>query len=1280
MRELRKDVDSGLESTKEELDNMDEMKIEDVLMGLKGLKQEEVFSFLGKNNFTPAETEMSSTGFSGYDHLPTVDSVEIEQLQLSLSAHLDGIQGSIGHVFASKTDPKSKMKNEQKSAINIFECTPKPQPVVSEWLTEDSQYQRVSSSWPNEEEIIATNIGEELICTSNPEEDDFQCLPNNTYMIQSSTDRVELPDQPIYPSLDMSDDEEDVYSFDQRDDETWTPKIKIKINEVKPQRPTRNRKQNSAVAKYLKAAARKRADPAPIILESSSSSLLPPCYPPISSECVVESSPSTFSSFSSPSTSESLSSPQVPARRGRKAKPKPSPKGHKLHLRTDFKGSRLIPPKTCKLLQTSRSAVVAALQPGAPAKQQRVKADGNHTPSTSSPSNAEKKVPSSHITKLLVLLYLKMAASKDHAEYYTVYACDGKMLKIECKENYVINLIRANYGRYSITVCNDNGSTDWSVNCMSHRSFTILQGRCNQKRNCSVSASTSLFDDPCPGTVKYLEAHYACTLASASSPATRSTPPWLMTSPPSVWMTPKSFTLHSETSTVASSATTSATTLSSTKAEPKNNEPEEIDWILPNTPSLPVESSSEIEVAVPRVTSDEMSSSTEMTVLPNYDEKIPMCKPTIARNLSWNWTSGGDVSVQPCPGGATGLARWRCQIIPENQAIRYPDTPDLSECKSMWLNSLESRINEKDPLLKIATDLCQVTENKMLFGGDMLTTVKIIHEIAQKMQSDIQTFSDYHQREEMVSELLQSAVQVGSNLLDASQQASWKDLSYKEQVRVASSLLIGLEENSFLLAETMTRERVVTHCMKNILLSVQILEVKNVVNEHFPTYTVTEKCSLKVNNWLQLDKSSLLENSDSGLVRLVYTAFDTLETVLKAQPNNPEEKKINSKVLSASLGKGRHIQLAQPVELCLEHLQTENVSNPTCVFWDYSEKEWSEEGCFLVATNKTHTICRCAHLTNFAILVDIRPTTFSDGSMSVTSLILLFVALLILMVVGGFLFARYLRKQHTRKEYGSATFASDDGDWLRKCYGCCRTSAESEKTLNYKEPRPALYGNATMQSMASVADNDGVAIYATQVIAHASNTIPRSYMAENSIESHYQTSHLKLNHNYPTYNRNGSIRKIREARRLEHLENTLQQRNKKLASGSLRSNSPRSHTYSEIASASHRSDPVYEEIEREREHCGQISDISDEDAKRNSDMSRQSSKSYGDHRPLIPYNAVTDQNFHAVLDAAYRQQLKEHSARTVSVLDGQTVVCHLQQSDPRIYHKSVSHALPPHHF
>ncbi|XKL59203.1 hypothetical protein PGB90_000219 [Kerria lacca] len=863
-----------------------------------------------------------------------------------------------------------------------------------------------------------------------------------------------------------------------------------------------------------------------------------------------------------------------------------------------------------------------------------------------------------------------MTITKDHSEYYTAYVCDGKNLKIECKEGYVINLIRANYGRYSITVCNDNGSTDWSVNCMSHRSYSILQARCSQKRNCTVPASTSLFDDPCPGTMKYLEAHYACVSATASSSTPRPTPPWLMTSPPSIWITAKALTIHPEIVSSTQTVSTMPTTVSSTKIQPPV-ESVENDWISTNTIFPVSQSSSDSEFIVPHVTNNEIqSSSTESLLFPEH-ENVPLCKPIIVRNLSWNWTFGGEVSVQPCPGGATGLARWRCQKISQNLAIRFPDTPDLSQCRSMWLNSLESRINEEDSLTKIAAELCQVTESKILFGGDMLTTVKIIRDLAHKMAKNIQTFPDYRQREAMVYELLQSAAMVGSNLLDMSQQPSWKDLSHKEQMRVVSSLLIGLEENSFLLADTVIRKKVVTHCMKNILLSVQVLEMRSVANEIFPTYTVTENCSLRINNWLQLQRSSLLQNSEGGLVRLVYTAFDTLEHILKIQPNNREEKKINSKVLSASLGKGRHIQLNQPVILCLQHLQTENVSNPTCVFWDYTQNIWSEEGCTLVSTNETHTICRCNHLTNFAILVDVKAMPGADHRLSLSVLMLIIGVVLAFTILGIVLLVKYVRKHNARKDYGS-TFVQES-EWFTKCFGCCQSSSESEKTLNCKEPRPALYGNPTMQSMTSM-DNENAAICQTH-ITHPSNTITRSYLNESGIESHYPSPQIKLNYN-STYSRNGSIRKIKEARRLEHLENTLQHRNKK--AGTLRSNSPRSHTYSEIAAGSSRSDPVYEEIEREREHCSQISDISDEDAKRNSDMSRQSSKSYGDHRPLIPYNPVTDRSFHAALDAAYRQQLKEHSARTVSVLDGQTVICHLQQSEPRIYHKSVSHS--PHHY
>lgn len=111
------------------------------------------------------------------------------------------------------------------------------------------------------------------------------------------------------------------------------------------------------------------------------------------------------------------------------------------------------------------------------------------------------------------------------------------------------------------------------------------------------------------------------------------------------------------------------------------------------------------------------------------------------------------MKVQPCPGGATGLARWRCVPIPnkhysgtgvdsnEKYATRwYPETPDLSECRSVWLNSLESRVNEGESLIAITNDLSQVTSSKTLYGGDMMTTTKIIKKMAQKMAVDIQTF------------------------------------------------------------------------------------------------------------------------------------------------------------------------------------------------------------------------------------------------------------------------------------------------------------------------------------------------------------------------------------------------------------------------------------------------------------------------------------------------------------------------------------------------------------
>lgn len=128
-----------------------------------------------------------------------------------------------------------------------------------------------------------------------------------------------------------------------------------------------------------------------------------------------------------------------------------------------------------------------------------------------------------------------------------------------------------------------------------------------------------------------------------------------------------------------------------------------------------------------------------------------------------------------------------------------------------------------------------------------------------------------------------------------------------------------------------------------------------------------------------------------------------------------------------------------------------------------------------------------------------------------------------------------------------------------------------------------------------------------------------------------------------------------------------------------RAASPYNHTYTEIREArghhpighhGHDDDPVYEEIERTSEI--QVSDMSDEDGKRQSDMSRQSSRSYGDHRPLISVSGEGSGSCSGAGGWDRDRYLPATSARTVAVLDGETVVCHLEPDQTHHAHTLYS--------
>ena len=160
------------------------------------------------------------------------------------------------------------------------------------------------------------------------------------------------------------------------------------------------------------------------------------------------------------------------------------------------------------------------------------------------------------------------------------------------------------------------------------------------------------------------------------------------------------------------------------------------------------------------------------------------------------------------------------------------------------------------------------------------------------------------------------------------------------------------------------------------VLSIRVMQSRNAHRQVFPSVETIESWQSS-GDLIILSPESILQNGNNGAVRVIFTAYNQLDQILIPIKNSNhrwnEDKRrfINSRIIAASLGRGRHIELPQPVQITFKHLNDVDPSRvrPECVYWDYVSNAWSDEGCHAVMSNITHTQCSCNHLTNFALLM-----------------------------------------------------------------------------------------------------------------------------------------------------------------------------------------------------------------------------------------------------------------------------------------------------------------------
>ncbi|KAL6482076.1 hypothetical protein MHYP_G00101560 [Metynnis hypsauchen] len=90
------------------------------------------------------------------------------------------------------------------------------------------------------------------------------------------------------------------------------------------------------------------------------------------------------------------------------------------------------------------------------------------------------------------------------------------------------------------------------------------------------------------------------------------------------------------------------------------------------------------------------------------------------------------------------------------------------------------------------------------------------------------------------------------------------------------------------------------------------------------------------------------------------------------------EKTMMSTVVSATLIKVNNVQFSTPVNFTLKHISVFKPDGKLfCVYWNISE--WIVDGCYLLQSNISHSVCSCVHLSTFALIMQTNPGQEDKG-------------------------------------------------------------------------------------------------------------------------------------------------------------------------------------------------------------------------------------------------------------------------------------------------------------
>ncbi|KAI9565575.1 hypothetical protein GHT06_009367 [Daphnia sinensis] len=344
------------------------------------------------------------------------------------------------------------------------------------------------------------------------------------------------------------------------------------------------------------------------------------------------------------------------------------------------------------------------------------------------------------------------------------------------------------------------------------------------------------------------------------------------------------------------------------------------------------------------------------------------------------WEAHADEKVyKDCPNGLTGIASWTCNFSGQWMT----PTPDLSNCTNPVIeNSINQANNEIENggnPSQALDSLSSVLKQNELGSGDIIQVDQTVRLAIDKQTQLLAAISDPNSKDISSKNFTNSVTDV-SNVLLGNELAFW-GLESNARSGAIDQVQKNMDDTLFLLAQNLLDKIYKNFDYENIAVQVENKPKSDYNNETY-VYVAGGKDQLI----LPAGFPYATNDPNTRLSFATYPAFqnllhgDTLAQLFEENPTNSEPIKqvVVSKVMGATLGEpNEHVHFFNGnVEILLSTLnlnlyQVDPVS-ARCAYWNVSTQDWSFDGCQVVETNdQSSTRCRCNHLTNFAVVMDI---------------------------------------------------------------------------------------------------------------------------------------------------------------------------------------------------------------------------------------------------------------------------------------------------------------------